>query len=155
MSKSLHALAESIRRCDEPMKTFFAALIAVVVANLFAVTADWATVRLAGDRFLRDETGNGVVVLLYTFLWTAASVVLGGYVAARVQDTRRSVSAFIVLELFFGAGLIAEFWSPAARWTDTLALFLVIPCAILGAALAPPRGLKWIVEPLTLAGHSR
>jgi hypothetical protein len=150
----LHAIAESIRRRDEPGKTFFAALFAVVVANLFAATADWATVRLAGGGFLRDQTTNGVVVLLFTFLWTAASVVLGGYVVARLHDTRSSVSAFIVLELFFGAGLIAEFWSPAASWFDTVVLLFVIPCAILGAALAPPRGLKWMVEPVSHARQS-
>jgi len=119
------------------MKTFLAALFGVIVANLFAVTADWATIRLAGDGLLRDQTTNGVVVMLFTFLWTAVSVVLGGYVVARVHDTRRSVSSFIVLELFFGAGLIAEFWSPAAGWVNALALLLVIPFAILGAALAP------------------
>jgi len=151
MSRPLHGIAESIRRRDEPVKTFLAALLAVVVANAFAIIADWSTIRVAGDGFLREETANGVIVLLITFLWTAASVVLGGYVVARVHDTRFAVSTFIVLELLLGAGMVAEFWSPAASWFNAAAFLFVIPCAILGATLAPPRGLKWMIQPVSHA----
>ncbi len=154
MSKPLHAIAESIRQREEPVKTLFAALFAVIVANLFALGAIWATLRVAGDGFLRDQTTNSVVVLLFTFLWTAGSVVLGGYVVARLHDTRYAVSTFIVLELLFGAGMVAEFWSPAAAWFDTVALLFVVPCAILGAAMAPPRGLKWMAQPPSHAKQS-
>jgi hypothetical protein len=116
--------------------------------------ANWSTLELAGNGFLRDQTNNSVVVLLLTFLWTAASVVLGGYVVARVHDTPYAVSTFIVLELLLGAGMVAEFWSPAVSWLDTVAFLFVIPCAILGAALAPPRGLKWMVRPVSHAKQS-
>jgi hypothetical protein len=141
--RPLHTIAEAVRRRDEPIKTVLAALFGLLVASTFAIAGDWLTIWLAGDGFLRDQSTNGVVVLLITFLWTAGSVVLGGYVVARLHDTRGTLSAFMVLELFFGAGMVAEFWTPAASWYDTLAILFVIPCAVLGAMLAPPRGPKW------------
>lgn len=101
---------------------------------------------MAAGGLLRDETTNSVVVLLVTFLWTAGSVVLGAYVVARLHDTRSALFTFIVLEVLIGAGLIAVYWSAGARWYDTAILVVIIPCAILGTALAPPRGLKWMAR---------
>ena len=147
MSRPLHEIAEAIRHREEPIKTIMAALFALVIASAFAIAGDWLTIRLAGDGFLRDQSTNGVVVLLITFFWTAASVVLGGYVVARLHNTRGAISTFIILELVLGAGMIAEFWSPAASWYNTVALLFVIPCAVLGAVLAPPRGIKWTAHP--------
>jgi predicted permease len=141
--RPLHAFAASIRSRDEPIKTVITALIGLLVASSFAIAGVWLTIGLAGDGFFRDQSTNSVVVLLITFLWTAGSVVLGGYIVARLHYTRGTLSAFMVLELFFGAGMVAEFWTPAASWYDTVALLFVIPCAILGATLARPRGLNW------------
>lgn len=146
MSRLLHSIAESVRKQDEPIKTFFAAALGVAVATAFATIADVATLRLAAGGLLRDETTNSVVVLLVTFLWTAGSVVLGAYVVARLHDTRSALFTFIVLEVLIGAGLIAVYWSAGARWYDTAILVVIIPCAILGTALAPPRGLKWMAR---------
>lgn len=143
MRKLLHTIAEAVRGRDEPIKTFLAALSGVFVASTVAIAGGWLTMWLAGDGFFREQSNNGVVVLLIMFLWTALSIVLGGYVVARLHDTRGTLSAFMVLELFFGAGMVAEFWTPAGSWYDTLAILFVIPCAALGAMLAPPRGPKW------------
>jgi len=144
----LHSIAEWVRQRDEPIKTFFSALLGVAVASSFAIAADGVTLRLAGNGFLRDQTTNSVVVVLITFLWTAASVVLGGYVVARLHDTRAALFTYIVLELLLGAGLVALIWSPGSPWYDISVLVLIIPCAILGSAMAPPRGLKWMVRPI-------
>lgn len=147
MSQLFHSIAESVRQRDEPIKTFSAALVGFAVATAVAVIADWVTVGLAGGSFLREETGNNVVVLLITLLWTAGSVVLGGYVVARLHDTRAAIFTFIVLEVLVGAGIVAVYWTPGARWYDTAVLLFIIPCAVLGTALAPPRGLKWMARP--------
>lgn len=143
MRRLLYTIADAVRRRDEPIKTFLAALLGVLVASTFAIGGGWLTIWLAGDGLFRDQSNNGVVVLLITFLWTALSVVLGGYVVARLHYTSGTLSAFIVLELFFGAGMVAEFWTPPGSWYDTVAILFVIPCAVLGAMLAPPRGPKW------------
>src|SRR5450756_695987 len=122
MRKRLHAMAESVRRRREPMKTVIAALLVLLVASLFAIAGDWLTVQLGGDAFLREQSSSATIVVLITFLWTAASVVLGGYVVARLHNTRGAVSAYIVLELILGAGMLAEFWRSSAAWYDTVAV---------------------------------
>lgn len=154
MAREFKGIAELIQSRDEPLKTLLAALVALIIANVAAICANWGTVWVAGGGFLRDQATNGVVVFLLMFLWTAASVVLGGYIVARFHDTRYAVGTFIVLELLFGAGLLAEFWTPAIGLLNTTALLLVIPCAILGVALAPPRGLKWMTRPPRQAKHA-
>lgn len=143
-SEPLHATPESIRRRRDPMKTVIAALFGLVVTSLLAIAGNWLTVRLGGDPFLREQSSSGTIVVLITFLWTAASLVLGGYVIARLHNTRATLSAFIALELLLGAGTMAEFWSSAASWFNTVAMLFVIPCALLGASLAQPRALTGV-----------
>ncbi|HEX9129876.1 MAG TPA: hypothetical protein VF850_12015 [Gemmatimonadaceae bacterium] len=120
------------------MKTVLAALFGLLVSSVFAISGNWITIRIGGEGFLSEQSSYATMVVLITFLWTAASVVLGGYVAARLHNTRGAVSAYIVLELFFGAGMLAEFWSSGAAWYDTVAVLFVIPCALLGASLLQP-----------------
>jgi len=141
MRKRLHAVAESVRRRREPMKTVLAALFGLLVSSLFAISGNWLTIRLGGEAFLSGQSSYATIVVLITFLCTAASVVLGGYVVARLHNTRGALSVFIVLELMLGAGMLAEFWSSAASWYDTVAVLFVIPCALLGASLLQPRWL--------------
>jgi hypothetical protein len=123
------------------MKTVLAALFGLAVSSLFAISGNWLTIRIGGEAFHGEQSSYATVVLLITFLWTAASVVLGGYVVARLHNTRGAVSAYIVLELLLGAGMLSEFWSSGAAWYDTVAVLLVIPCALLGASLLQPRWL--------------
>lgn len=141
MRRRLHAIAESVRRRREPMKTVLAALLGLLVSSVFAISGNWLTIRIGGEAFHGEQSSYATVGLLITFLWTAASVVLGGYVVARLHNTRGAVSGYIVLQLFFGAGMVAEFWSSGAAWYDTVAVLLVIPCALLGASLLQPRWL--------------
>jgi hypothetical protein len=139
--KRLHPVAELVRRRREPMKTLLAALFGLFVSSLFAISGNWLTIRIGGEAFHGEQSSYATVVLLITFLWTAASVVLGGYVVARLHNTRGAVSGYIVLQLFFGAGMVAEFWRSGATWYDTVAVLFVIPCALLGASLLHPRWL--------------
>lgn len=139
MRERLHALAESVRRRREPMKTVLAALFGLLVSSVFAIAGNWLTIRFGGERFRGEQSAYATMLVAITFIWTAASVVLGGYVVARLHNTRGAVSAYIVLELFFGAGMMAEFWSSEAAWYDTIAVLFVIPCALVGASLLQPR----------------
>jgi hypothetical protein len=140
------------------MKTVLAALFGLVVSSLFAISGNWLTIRIGGEAFLSEQSSYAIMVLLITFFWTAASVVLGGYVVARLHNTRGAVSTFIVLELMLGAGMVAEFWSSAASWYHTIAVLLVIPCALLGASLLQPRWLTWSArntDKAAATSHSR
>jgi len=139
--KRLHAVAESVRGRREPIKTVLAALFGLLVSSAVAISGNWLTIRLGGEVFLSEQSSYATMVVLITFLWTAVSVVLGGYVVARLHNTRGALSVFIVLELTLGAGMVAEFWSSGASWYDTVAVLFVIPCALLGASLLRPRWL--------------
>ena len=141
MGNGLHVIAESVRARREPIKTVLAALFGLLVSSAVAISGNWLTIRLGGDVFLSEQSSYATMVVLITFLWTAVSVVLGGYVVARLHNTRGALSVFIVLELTLGAGMVAEFWSSGASWYDTVAVLFVIPCALLGASLLRPRWL--------------
>jgi cyanate permease len=123
------------------MKTVLAALFGVLVSSAFAISGNWLTIRYGGEGFRGEQSAYATMLVAITFILTAASVVLGGFVVARLHNTRGAVSAYIVLELFFGAGMVAEFWSSQAAWYDTIAILFVIPCALLGASLLQPRWL--------------
>ena len=69
-------------------------------------------------------------------LYTAAGIIVGAFVAARIHDSNETISGFIVAQAFFGFGLIREFWSNGSSWYTVSAVVLVIPCAIFGRALA-------------------
>lgn len=142
MSKGLHSVAESIRRRREPMKTVLAVLFGLFVSNVIAISGNWLTIRLGGEGFRSEQSSFATLLVFITFFWTAASVVLGGYIVARLHNTRGAVSGYIVFELFFGAGMVAEFWRSGSSWYDTITLLLVIPCALFGASLLHPR---WLV----------
>jgi hypothetical protein len=130
-----------VRGRREPIKTVLAALFGLLVSSAVAISGNWLTIRLGGEVFLSEQSSYATMVVLITFLWTAVSVVLGGYVVARLHNTRGALSVFIVLELTLGAGMVAEFWSSGASWYDTVAVLFVIPCALLGASLLRPRWL--------------
>jgi hypothetical protein len=136
MRERLHALAESVRR--EPITTVLAALFGLLVSSALAISGNWLTIRFGGEGFRGEQSAYATMLIAITFIWTAVSVVLGGYVVARLHNTRGAVSGYIVLELFFGAGMMAEFWSSQAAWYDTIAILFVIPCALLGASLLQP-----------------
>lgn len=78
-------------------------------------------------------------------LYTGASVVLGAYVATRIQDTPEMISGFSIAQAFFGFGLIREFWSTGSSWYAVAAVVLVIPCALIGRALARRLGRNKMV----------
>ncbi len=142
MRHGLHVVAEAVRRRSEPMKTVLAAFFGLLVSSLVAISANWLSVALGGESFLSEQSAYATMVVLVTFLWTAASIILGAYVVVRLHNTRSALSVFIVLEMLLGAGMVAEFWSSAASWYDTVAVLFVIPCALLGASLLHPRWLS-------------
>lgn len=72
-------------------------------------------------------------------------MIVGALLAVQVKPTRETVAGFIVGELFFGAGLLDQFWH-AQTWFNFLALLIVIPAALLGTWLASrgkPDGIAW------------
>jgi uncharacterized membrane protein len=142
MSASASNLPFASRRHDG-LRTMFAAVAGVAIAGVVGVLGNWIIVRLSGDGFLLENSSRATTVVLVSFLLTGICIAFGGYLTAKFQNTRLAVSSFIVLELFFGAGMVGQFWREGSTWFTTVSILLVIPCALLGAALASRRGPKW------------
>lgn len=118
------------------MRSIKAVLAGFLVTTGLIVTGGWALGRLVAPamrgEYYMPTVGAGVIALVYT----AAAIIVGAYVTARIHNSSQTMSGFIVAQVFFGFGLIREFWSTGASWYTVAALVLVIPCAIIGQAFA-------------------
>ena len=109
------------------MRTFKAVLSGFLVATALILGAGWAFGSLAAP---------GLLTALLALVYTSASIVAGAYVACRIHDSSETISGFAVAQAFFGFGLIREFWNTGSSWYTAAAVLLVIPCALIGCALA-------------------
>jgi len=118
------------------MRVIRAVLAGFLVTTALVVTGGWALGKIVAPamrgEYYAPSAGAGVIALLYT----AAAIVVGAYVTARLHNSSQTMSGFIVVQAFFGFGLIREFWSTGASWYTVTAIVLVIPCAIAGQVFA-------------------
>jgi hypothetical protein len=121
------------------MHTIKAVLAGFLVATALILVGGWAFGKVVAPamrgEYYAPSLSGGLIALAYT----AAAIVVGAYVTARVHNTNETMSGFIVAQAFFGFGLIREFWSTGASWYTVAALVLVIPCAIVGRVFAGKR----------------
>ena len=121
------------------MHTIKAVLAGFLVATVLILVGGWAFGKVVAPamrgEYYAPSLSGGLIALAYT----AAAIVVGAYVTARVHNTNETMSGFIVAQAFFGFGLIREFWSTGASWYTVAALVLVIPCAIVGRVFAGKR----------------
>lgn len=113
------------------MRTFKAVLWGFLVASALILAAGWAYGLFAAP---------GLLAAMLALVYTSASIVAGAYVASRIHDSSETISGFAVAQAFFGFGLIREFWNTGSSWYTVAAVLLVIPCALLGRALARRSG---------------
>jgi hypothetical protein len=113
------------------MRTFKAVLSGFLVASVLILAAGWAYGLLAAA---------GLLAALVALVYTSVSIVAGAYVASRIHDSSETISGFAVAQGFFGFGMIREFWSTGSSWYTAVAVLLVIPCALIGRALARRSG---------------
>jgi hypothetical protein len=118
------------------MRTLKAVVAGFVVASALILAGGWAFGMVVSPAmrggYYSPNLGAGLIALLYS----GAAVIIGSYVATRVHDSNETTSGFAVVQVFFGFGLIREFWSTGSSWYTVFALLLVIPCAIAGRAVA-------------------
>jgi hypothetical protein len=122
------------------MRTVKAVLSGFLVASALILAGQWGYSLLAGPTMHGGYYVTTFTATLLTLFYTGASVVLGAYVAIRIQDTSETISGFSIAQAFFGFGLIREFWSTESSWYGIAAVVLVIPCAIIGRALVRRMG---------------
>ena len=109
------------------MRTFKAVLSGFLVASALIFAAEWAYGLFAAQ---------GLFAALLALVYTSAAIVAGAYVASRIHDSSQTIGGFALAQAFFGFGLIREFWNTGSSWYTAAAVLLVIPCALIGCALA-------------------
>jgi hypothetical protein len=118
------------------MRTIKAVLSGFLVASALIVAAEWAYSLLASSAMRGEYHTVSPFTALLALIYTSGSIVAGAYVASRIHDSPETISGFSVAQAFFGFGLIREFWSTGSSWYTVVAVLLVIPCALIGRALA-------------------
>ena len=128
------------------MRTIKAVLSGFLVASALIVAAEWAYSLLASSAMRGEYYTLSPFTALLTLVYTSGSIVAGAYVASRIHDSPETISGFSVAQAFFGFGFIREFWSTGSSWYTVVAVFLVIPCALIGRALARRDGRTGIAQ---------
>jgi hypothetical protein len=118
------------------MRTIKAVLSGFLVASALIVAAGWASGLLGAPATRGEYYTLSTFTALLTLVYTSGSIVAGAYVASRIHDAPETISGFSVAQAFFGFGLIREFWSTGSSWYTVVAVLLVIPCALIGRAVA-------------------
>lgn len=111
------------------MRTFIAVIAGLVLTGALVSFGAMSFAALPGAD---HGSGSGPFTAL---AWTLIAICLGAVLTVRVQRTAQAVAGFIVGELFFGVGLLHEFWH-APTWYSALAILMVIPGALLGYWIA-------------------
>lgn len=115
------------------MRTFIAVIGGIALTALLIFIGDTSFAGVPGTTAAEGSVSGtaGFVALAWTFL----ALTLGAVLTGRVRQTKEAISGFIVGELFFGFGLLHQFWQ-APAWYSTIAMLLVIPAALLGYWIA-------------------
>ena len=114
------------------MRTFIAVILGLAVAGLLIFAGDVSFANITDTRIVPGYAGTSHATELVALLWTFVCVSLGALVTVSVRDTKEAISGYIVAELFFGIGLLHQFWH-APTWYSAVAILVVIPAALLGA----------------------
>lgn len=117
------------------MRTLKAVFSGFLVASALILAGGWGYALFAAPAMRGEYFTTTPIAALLALLYTGAAIVAGAYVATRIHDSSETVSGFAVAQAFFGFGLIREFWT-AGSWYTATAVLLVIPCSLIGAALA-------------------
>jgi hypothetical protein len=128
------------------MRTFKAVVSGFLVASALILAAGWAYGLLVAPAMSSEYFTPSLFTALLALTYTGASIAAGAYVACTIHDSSETVSGFAVVQGFFGIGLIREFWNTGSSWYTVAAVLLVIPCTLIGRALA------WRSGRTTMAG---
>ena len=114
------------------MRTFIAVVLGLAVAGLLIFAGDASFAQVTDTTIVPGYVGTSHSAELVALLWTFVCISLGALVTVTVRNTKEAISGFIVGELFFGIGLLHQFWH-APTWYSAVGMLLIIPAALLGA----------------------
>jgi hypothetical protein len=118
------------------MSNVRAVLAGFLVASALILAGGWVLTMLAAPAMRGEQYAPTLATALLALLYTGAAIVVGAYVAARINDSYETSSGFMIAQAFFGSGLIREFWRTGSSWYTVAAVVLVIPCAMIARMLA-------------------
>jgi len=93
------------------------------------------------DAFTADDVATGSTVLLIALALSVLFSVLAGWLTARMAktpDNRPAVYLGILL-LIVGIAVQAAYWDAMPLWYHLAFLLLLLPAAMLGGGMVPPR----------------
>lgn len=115
------------------MRSFIAVIAGIALTGLLVLIGDTSFAGVPSTTAAaRSVSGSAAFVAL---AWTFLALTLGAVLTGRIRQTKEAISGFIVGELFFGFGILHQFWQ-APAWYSTIAMLLVIPAALLGYWIA-------------------
>jgi hypothetical protein len=114
------------------MRTFFAVVIGLAVTGLLLFVGDASFAHITDTAIVAGYAGTSHSTEFVALLWTFVCISLGALVTVSVRNSNEAIAGFIVGELFFGVGLLHQFWH-APSWYSAVAILLVIPAALVGA----------------------
>lgn len=113
------------------MRTFIAVVLGLAVAGLLIFVGDASFAHVTDTTIVSGYAGTSHATEFVALLWTFISISLGAVVTMRVRHANEAMAGFIVGELFFGVGLLHQFWH-APTWYSAVAVLLVIPASLVG-----------------------
>jgi hypothetical protein len=114
------------------MRTFIAVVTGLAITGLLVFIGDSSFAHASDTTIIPGYAGTSRLTELIALMWTTFSIGIGAAVTIRIRNSKEAVAGFIVGELFFGAGLLHQFWG-ARTWYTVVAVLLVVPGALLGA----------------------
>lgn len=119
------------------MKTLLAIFSGSITAAVFAFLVTWMVSGSSAVPSINAALHGGPGVSLTV---TVIALILGAYVAVKIDPSLETASGYATVQLFFGPALIREFWLGDPTWYAVVAIVIVLPLTFIGAFLG---GMKW------------
>ena len=118
------------------MRTLTAVLTGFLVTSALILAAESAAGVLLGPAVGGEYTAPTLAAALLALTYSAAAIIAGAYIVARIHDSADTITGFVIAQMFFGFGFVREFWLTGSSWYTVAALLLIIPCSTIGRRLA-------------------
>lgn len=118
------------------MRIFMGVVAGFCLASVLILAGEWGYTIAASPGLQAEHTPFALLVVLLSLLYLAIALTMGGYLSAIIADSPEAVAGYSVFQLFFGVWFFRDFWTTGFIWYRPAALFLVIPCAMLGRYLS-------------------
>ena len=114
------------------MRTFIGVIAGFCLTSVLILAGEWGFTIFSPPGLQLGHTPLSFFVVLLSLLYVGITVIVGGYLAAIINDSQETIAGYSVFQLFFGVWFFRDFWTTGFAWYRPVVLFLIIPCAMLG-----------------------